>query len=191
MNNGGEVADQMVRQGIQITESAVKLTALGAKNLAAIALALAKNNTKLRGKTTLDCLLKEGKELKVFAIRAEDLPKFRKQAKHYGVLFTAIREKSGESQTVDILAKAEDVSKLNRVFERIGYPIPQKGEVARKNEMTRLPQENALQMRGLGAMQTSQKTFTPKESVKETLQEVRGLSQTMVQEPTAEFMAER
>ena len=40
MNTSGEVADLMVKEGIQITESAVKLTALGAKNLAAIIMAL-------------------------------------------------------------------------------------------------------------------------------------------------------
>ena len=31
MNSGSEAADQMVREGIQITEAAVKLSALGAK----------------------------------------------------------------------------------------------------------------------------------------------------------------
>lgn len=33
MNSGSEAADQMVREGIQITEAAVKLSALGAKIL--------------------------------------------------------------------------------------------------------------------------------------------------------------
>lgn len=51
MNSGSEAADQMVREGIQITEAAVKLSALGAKNLAAIALALARDNPKVRGRT--------------------------------------------------------------------------------------------------------------------------------------------
>ena len=35
MNTSGEVADLMVKEGIQITESAAKLAGLGAKNLAA------------------------------------------------------------------------------------------------------------------------------------------------------------
>ena len=47
MSNGSDAADQMTRQAIQISESAVKLTALGAKNLAALCLALAKENQKL------------------------------------------------------------------------------------------------------------------------------------------------
>jgi len=70
MNSGSEAADQMVREGIQITEAAVKLSALGAKNLAAIALALARDNPKVRGRTRLSRLLRDGKELKVFPIQA-------------------------------------------------------------------------------------------------------------------------
>ena len=76
MNSGSEAADQMVREGIQITEAAVKLSALGAKNLAAIALALARDNPKVRGRTRLSRLLRDGKELKVFPIQAGDLAEF-------------------------------------------------------------------------------------------------------------------
>lgn len=57
MNSSGEVADLMVKEGIQITESSVKLMALGAKNLAAIIIALI-NEDKLQGKTSLKNLLK-------------------------------------------------------------------------------------------------------------------------------------
>ena len=78
MNSGSEAADQMVREGIQITEAAVKLSALGAKNLAAIALALARDNPKVRGRTRLSRLLRDGKELKVFPIQAGDLAEFKR-----------------------------------------------------------------------------------------------------------------
>ena len=43
MNTSGEVADLMAKEAIQMTESAIKLTALGVKNLAAIVMALAKD----------------------------------------------------------------------------------------------------------------------------------------------------
>ena len=53
MNTSGEVADMMVKEGIQITESAVKLAGLGAKNLAAIIIAMMNDKTKMQGKTNL------------------------------------------------------------------------------------------------------------------------------------------
>ena len=44
MNTSGEVADLMVKEGLQITEEVVKLTGLWAKKLAAIVIALLKED---------------------------------------------------------------------------------------------------------------------------------------------------
>ncbi|MBQ9721620.1 MAG: hypothetical protein IJV64_13145, partial [Oscillospiraceae bacterium] len=63
MSTNGETADLMVREGIQITESVVKLAGLGAKNLGALLIALAIDNQKLAGKTTLKRLIQDGDEL--------------------------------------------------------------------------------------------------------------------------------
>ena len=46
MSTNGETADMVVRESIQITESAVKLAGLGAKNLAALLMAVAKDEPK-------------------------------------------------------------------------------------------------------------------------------------------------
>lgn len=169
MNNGGEAADMMVREGIEITEAAIKLSALGAKNLAAIALALARDNPKVRGRTRLNRLLRDGKELKVFPIKASDLAEFKKQAKHYGVLFSAIKDKSSEGELVDVLARAEDVSKLNRIFERMGYAMPEKKVVERKKGQARRPSESSLTTRGHGVPQAAQTLSEEKTSVRKML----------------------
>lgn len=71
MNNGGEAADQMVREALQVTEVAIKLSALGIKNALALSLAYAKENPKVKGKTSLDRLLREGKELKLLPCKAK------------------------------------------------------------------------------------------------------------------------
>ena len=68
---GGEAADQMVREALQVTEVAIKLSALGIKNALALSLAYAKENPKVKGKTSLDRLLREGKELKIIAKKAK------------------------------------------------------------------------------------------------------------------------
>lgn len=126
------------------------------KNLAAIALALARDNPKVRGRTRLSRLLRDGKELKVFPIQAGDLAEFKRQAKHYGVLFSAIKDKSSEGELIDVLARAEDVSKLNRIFERMGYPAPKRRVVERKKGQARHPSESSLGMRGHGAREMGQ-----------------------------------
>lgn len=125
MSQGSEAAEQMTREAIQISEAAAKLAALGAKNLAALCLALANENQKLRGKTHMNALLRSGKELRVFDLKEQDLTFFKQEAKKYGVLFSVIKDGANGNGHVDILAKAEDVSKLNRIFERLHYAAPE------------------------------------------------------------------
>lgn len=169
MNSGSEAADQMVREGIQITSEAVKLSALGAKNLAAIALALARDNPKVRGRTRLNRLLRDGKELKAFPIKASDRTQFKQLAKHYGVLFAGIKDKTSEGELIDVLARAEDVSKLNRIFERMGYAVPAKGGPERKKGEARRPSENGLPMRERSVTQGGQTISTERPSVRDAL----------------------
>lgn len=77
MSTNGETADMVVRESIQITESAVKLAGLGAKNLAALLVAVAKDNPKLSGKTGLKRLIQDGEELAIFSVKQEDLRGFQ------------------------------------------------------------------------------------------------------------------
>ena len=65
-------------------------------------------------------MIKSGKELKVFSIPQKDLKKFTEQAKRYGVLYCVLRDKNtkGENAPVDIIARAEDASKIQRIVER-------------------------------------------------------------------------
>ncbi len=121
MNTSGEVADLMVKEGIQITESAAKLAGLGAKNLAVIIMALLKDESRLQGKTNLKQLLKSDKPLCILQIKEADLKKFNSEAKKYGVLFTAVSDRANDTGLCDIIAKQEDVTKLNYIMEKLGY----------------------------------------------------------------------
>lgn len=124
MNTSGEVADLMVKEGIQITESAAKLAGLGAKNLAAIIVALLKDESRMQGKTNLKQLLKSDKPLCILQIKEADLRKFNSEAKKYGVLFTAVSDKTNNTGLCDVIAKQEDVTKLNYIMEKLGYTAP-------------------------------------------------------------------
>ena len=125
MNTSGEVADLMVKEGLQITEQVVKLTGLGAKNLAAIIIALLKEDNKVQGKTNLKKLLKADKPLCILQIKEKDIAKFNSEAKKYGVLFTAVKDNTNDTGLCDIIAKQEDVTKINRIMELMGYAAPE------------------------------------------------------------------
>ncbi|MBR0313296.1 MAG: PcfB family protein [Oscillospiraceae bacterium] len=157
MSTNGETADLMVREGIQITESAVKLAGLGAKNLAALLIAVANDNQKLAGKTTLKRLIQDGDELTIFSVKKEDLDGFRMEAKSYGVLFCPIVNKMEKTGTVEIMAKAKDAQQLNRIFERMGYPAPVREDTAKKAD-ARAPSASSSKERGNGARAFTEQT---------------------------------
>ena len=119
MNTSGDAAESIVRMSLQGFEVAVKLTGSGAKNVAAIMVAMLKDQKQTKCKTRRTNILKSGKELKVFTVKEEDLRKFTEEAKRYGVLFCALKGK-GKSLDgmVDIMVRAEDASKINRIVDR-------------------------------------------------------------------------
>lgn len=118
MNSGGDAADQIVNMSLKGIEVMAKISGEGAKNLATYLYAVLKDQKKTRGKTRLEGLLRSGKELKVFAIRSVDLKKFCQEAKRYGVLYCALRDKKDLDGMCDIMVRAEDASKINRIVER-------------------------------------------------------------------------
>lgn len=121
MNNSGDAAEQVVRLSLEGFEVAAKVTGEAAKNIAMILLSALKQEQKTKGKARLANMIKSGKELKVFSIEQKDLKKFTQEAKRYGVLYNVLRDKSrknDEHATVDIIARAEDASKIQRIFER-------------------------------------------------------------------------
>ena len=121
MNNSGDAAEQIVRMSLEGTEVALRLTGSAAKNIAAGIYAIMKNGdkNKLKGKQRLTSMLKSGKELRVFTDSEKHLKQFAKEAKRYGVVYCALRGKGKSADgLVDVMVRAEDASKINRIVER-------------------------------------------------------------------------
>lgn len=85
-------------------------------------------------------MIKSGKELKVFSIPNKDLAQFTEQAKRYGVLYCVLRDKSakGDDVPVDVIARAEDASKIQRIVERFEI-----GKVDKAGVITQAEQDKA------------------------------------------------
>ena len=120
MTNGGDAAEQVVRLSLEGFEVAAKLSGAAAKNIAVLLVSVLKQEQKTKGKARLTNMIKSGKELKVFSIPNKDLKKFTEQAKRYGVLYCVLRDKNtkGDNVPIDIIARAEDASKIQRIVER-------------------------------------------------------------------------
>ena len=118
MSYSGDAAEQVVRMSLEGAEVAAKITGAGAKEIAVLLYAVLKEQKKSKGKMRLTNMLKSGKELKVFAVKDADLTKFCTEAKKYGVLYCVLKDRDAKDGITDIMVRAEDAGKVNRIFER-------------------------------------------------------------------------
>ena len=120
MNTSGEAAEQIVRMSLEGFEVAARITGVGAKNIAILLYSILKEEKKTKGKARLTNMLRSGKELKVFTVKNGDLKKFTQEAKKYGVLYCVLADRKNKDPNaeVDVIARAEDASKINRIAER-------------------------------------------------------------------------
>lgn len=144
MNSSGDAAEQVVRLSLEGMEVALKLTGSAAKNIAAAIYAVLKNRdkNKLKGRQRLTAMLKSGKELKVFTVSEQHLKQFAKEAKRYGVVYCALRGKEPSADgMVDVMVRAEDASKINRIVERFNLSTVDAATI--KTEIQRSREERA------------------------------------------------
>ena len=140
MSYSGDAAEQVVRLSLETGEVAVKLAGEGAKQLAILLYAILREQKKTKGKTRLTNMLRSGKELKVFAVKDSDLQLFCREAKKYGVLYCVLKDRDATDGITDIMVRAEDASKINRIFERFDLATVDMAEIRTEIERSRAEQ---------------------------------------------------
>ncbi len=136
MTQGGDAAEQIVRLSLEGMEVAVRISGESAKNIALILMAVLREEHKTKGKARLSSMIRSGKELKVFSVQNKDLGKFAREAKRYGVLYCVLKDKgnSGELGAADIIARAEDAAKIQRIVDRFGLATAGRESAAEKTD---------------------------------------------------------
>ncbi len=137
MDYSGDAAEQVVRMSLNGVEVAAKISGKAAERLAVLLYAILKEQKKTRGKIRLSNMLKSGKELKVFAVKDNELQQFCEEAKEYGVLYCILKDKDANDGLTDIMVRAEDASKINRIFERFKLATVDMGSVRTEIEKAR------------------------------------------------------
>ena len=181
MDVSGEAADLVVKESIQATESAVRLAGSGLKNVAALLLALAQQNYKVVGKTTAKRMAQETAPAVVISLKKEDVGRFQKLAKEYGVLYFIAQKKGNDSGLVNVVSNQNYAAQLNVIMETMQYPIPQKVQEnePQKKAMARAPQERSLSERGNGLNRSpaTPEATERKPSVRKRLEQLKVLSE--------------
>lgn len=118
MGYSGDAAEEVVKMTLDGAEFVIRLGGKGAMELAKLIYAVLRDQKKTKGKSRLSAMIRSGKELRAFAVKDEDLLKFCRAAKKYGVLYTVLKDKDAKDGVTDVMVRAEDAAKVNRIFER-------------------------------------------------------------------------
>ena len=139
MTNGGDAAEMLVRLYLEGFEEVDKLSGKGIKELVPLLASTLKQESKSKGKARLTQMIKSGSPLKVFTFKNKDLKKFTEQAKRYGVLYTVLRDKNSKdpNATVDVIARAEDASKIQRIADRFEFSKVDKASIVKEVEKSK------------------------------------------------------
>ena len=154
MYNSGDAADQMVRYAYQGGEIVLKLTGAGAKNLTAYLANVLKNPNPTPGQTRLKRLLRDGRELTVQPVPTNKMKEFRAEAKRYGIQFCVLKDKKNRGRTCDILVRAEDASRVNRIMDRLGIDNALYGHIRSEQESKENPTRTARREKKLARQRT-------------------------------------
>lgn len=121
--NASDSAEELIKIYLDGIGFTLRIAGEGSKNLIAFLIAMSKDNRQTKGKARLNNMIKTGKELKIFTIKAENLKKFSQEAKRYGILYCVLADKKNEKidGVVDIMVRQEDASKVNRIAERFNF----------------------------------------------------------------------
>ena len=121
MDNGSQAAETITRVVIMGTTFVLGLTGKAALTVARFAAAAMDDKAKQSGKIRLRTLLQSGSELKVFTLQGQDnYQKFAEEAKNYGILYSVVKrtDEDVQGEVYDLLVRAEDAGKINRVIEK-------------------------------------------------------------------------
>ena len=152
MEVSGEVADLLVKEGLEAAKIATELSAKGLVNAAALLAAMVKQHYKVVGKVGIERLMKENTESVIIPIKAVDFEKFQKIAKQFGVLYAAVKSEVKENGVLHIISNVNYSAQLNAVMEAMDYAVPEvkREDQASKKAKSRAPQERSFNERGSG-----------------------------------------
>ena len=167
MNTGGEAAEQIVRMSLEGFEVAAKITGAGAKNIAILLYSILKEEQKTKGKARLTNMLRSGKELKVFTVKSGDLKKFTQEAKKYGVLYCVLADRGNKDPNaeVDVIARAEDASKISRIVERFNLASVDTASIVTEAEKSKGEKGKAKDAKTAGEKDAGAKDGQPEPDV--------------------------
>ena len=181
MDVSGETADLVVREAVQVSEEVIKFLGAGAKNLTVFLAAMYSQNNKVVGKTTAKRLARDPAPAEIVQLKKEDIPRFQKLAKQYGVLYFFVHKDDSRLPFTNVVSNSNYAPQLNAIMQELGYPIPQKAreEAPTKKAIPRAQPERSSPERENGSKARGGASTPEKPSVRGRLAALQQASQGM------------
>ncbi len=154
MEVSGEVADLLVKEGLEAAKIAAELSAKGLVNVAVLLTAMVKQNYKVVGKVGIERLLRDSNtESVIVPIKTADYDRFQKIAKQFGVLYAAVTHEAKETGVMHIVSNANYSAQLNAVLQAMDYAVPEvkKETQSIKKAKSRAQHGKSSEERGTGS----------------------------------------
>ena len=135
--SSGDAAEEVVRLALSGADITLRLVASATRNLGAMVLALRKDHKKLSGKTNMHKMLKQTREIQAITMTPKQYKAFKKKSRKYKILYATVKDKTDKTKSVDVLMPVTELSRANRLFERIGIndsPSPSQPEKTKEKE---------------------------------------------------------
>lgn len=164
MSTGGDVSEQIVRDGMIVYEEIAKIVGNLAKEAIAFIFALLKKEAAQKGGekpvTNLkNRALETGQSLEFYQIKKADEAQFLSMVEPFGIQYhPVVIEKDGE-ELMDIMCLSGDAPAMNRIMEKMGYTVPSRDEG--KNGDARATSEQNSGGRGNGYNQPRANSEAP------------------------------
>ena len=142
MSVSSESAEQLTRICLDETQFILKISGVAAEKILVALYVALKDKSSKTGRTQLKNMMKSDKELKVFSISKKDMKIFATEAKRYGILYCALYSKEHQKydNMIDIMVKADDSSRVNRIVDRFNITTVDKAKVECSEEKEKAEQ---------------------------------------------------
>ena len=151
-----------MRIALQGTGIAVRIAGVGAVKTAKLLREVFREENKTKGRVRISNMLRRGHELRVFEVKDSELRKFAREAKRYGVLYTVIKDRSNGGDITEILVRADEAERVNRIIRNMDI------SAQRPEKFVRQPTEGLKD----AEPQTERKVLVPEEKTEEFLREI-------------------
>ena len=119
MSYTSDVAEQVVQITLDGAKTALRVAGNAAVSITELLTAVLQNQQQTPGQTQFVQALKDGPDMRVFAIRDADLVSFVQEAKAYGIPYYTLRsERSADSEVIYLLTPEADSARVDRILER-------------------------------------------------------------------------